>query len=279
MNTTQKHEKGYEGHEFSYSSPHDSVFKKLVIKTVKLLSGRNYLQKIHDDIHADNPTAVNVWGKALKRLNISIDCNEEMLDKVPAEGPVIFVANHPFGVVDGAIFCHLATRKRPDFFVLVNEVLSQEPILKEHLLPIDFRTTSDAIKTNLETRRLTIERLNNGEALIIFPSGAVATARRPFGNAVEFPWRRFICKRIHETKCTVVPLYFHGQNSWLFHMVSWVSENMRLGLLLGEVLNKRGKTIKVQIGEPLSYDQLEGFKDKQKMIEFLQNHTMSLASE
>lgn len=272
-------QKAYEGKRFTYSSEHDSWLKRQVILTVEWLTGRKKLQKVYDELHREGPTPFNVWGNALQKLNIKMDFDENQLTKIPTEGPLIFVANHPFGVVDGAILLHIATRVRKDYFLLVNEVVSHEPVLKGHFLPVDFRQNAEALATNLRTKELTTERLNKGEALVIFPSGAVSTSRKLFGPVEEFPWRRFICTRIHETHCSVVPVYFHGRNSRLFQLVSKFSMNLRLGLLLYEVMNKRNKTIKVEIGDPIHYDEMEQYEDRQMLIEFLKERTMSLGEK
>lgn len=277
--TTTTSEKAYSGHKFTYTSPHDSWLKKWVIGTVENLTGRKYLQQIYEELHEETPNPFDVWENAMNKLDIKMDYDQQQLEKAPRSGPVIFVANHPFGVVDGAIMCHLVTRVRRDYFLLVNEVLSREPIMKGHLLPVDFRGNEEALQINLRTKELTTERLRKGEALAIFPSGGVATAMKFFGEIQEFPWRRFICTRIHETKCTVVPFYFHGKNSRLFQFVSKFSMNLRLGLLLHEIMNKRGKTVKIEIGDPITYDQMEQYEDRQELIEFLYNKTMALGGK
>lgn len=274
-----KHEKAYEGRRFSYSSENDSWLKRQIILTVEWLTGRQQLQKVYDELHEEDPTPYNVWGNALGKLNIKMDYDASQLEKIPKSGPLIFVANHPFGVVDGAILLHIATRVRKDYFLLVNEVVSHEPVLEGHFLPVDFRQNEEALKTNLRTKEQTTERLNKGEALVIFPSGAVSTARKFFGPVDEFPWRRFICTRIHETQCSVVPIYFHGQNSRLFQFVSKFSMNLRLGLLLHEIMNKRNKTLKVEIGDPIHYPEMEEYEDRQMLIDFLKDRTMSLGEK
>ncbi len=276
---TSSTEKAYSGHKFTYTSPHDSMLKRWVISTVENLTGRKYLQQIYDELHEETPNPFDVWENAMNKLDIKVDYDHSQLEKAPKSGPVIFVANHPFGVVDGAIMCHLVTRVRRDYFLLVNEVLSREPIMKGHLLPVDFRGNDEALQINLRTKELTTERLRQGEALAIFPSGGVATSMKFFGDIQEFPWRRFICTRIHETKCTVVPIYFHGKNSRLFQFVSKFSMNLRLGLLLHEIMNKRGKTIKVEVGDPIAYDEMEQYEDRQELIEFLYKRTMALGGK
>lgn len=279
MTQKPKKVKAYDGHKFTYASPVDPPFRRWVIRTLEKMTGRDHLQGIYNDLHEENPEPHKVFGKALGRMDIKVDYDENQLNKIPSEGPIIFVANHPFGVVDGFALCHLVTLKRKDFFVLVHEALSREPIMHKHLLPVDFRGNDEALQINLKTKESTTERLRNGEVLVIFPGGAVSTARFIFDKPKEWPWRRFICTRIHETKCTVVPVFFYGKNSWLFHFASFFSMNARSGLLLHEIMNKKGMTVKAEIGDPILYHEMEKYQDRQELIEYLQRRTMSLKKD
>lgn len=268
--------KAYDGHRLSYARSYNSPVRRFVIGLIEVLTGRRHIQRVYDELHEEDPDPFKVWGNALTKLNIRMDYEEGQLSKIPKTGPLIVVANHPFGVVDGAMLCHIVTRVRRDFFLLVNEVLSHEPIMMGRLLPVDFRPGQAAKATNLQTKAMTTQRLQQGEALVIFPAGAVATATRFFGPVEEFPWRRFICTRIHETQCNVLPIYFHGTNSRLFQFVSKISMDLRLGLLLSEIMNKRGKTIRAEIGAPVLYTEMAPLTDRQELIEFLRQRTMSL---
>ncbi len=261
---------------FTYASPEDSWFKRQVIMTVEHLTGRKTIQRMYDLLMANDPNPIDVWKQGLDIMNISMDYNEEALEQIPKTGPLIFVANHPFGVVDGAVLLHLVTRVRKDFFILINEVISHHEFLKQHLLPIDFRGDEAALQTNLQTKANTTERLKNGEALVIFPSGAIATQLKFFGPVEELPWRGFISNRIHETQCTVLPIYFYGKNSALFQFVSKLSMNLRLGLLLHEIMNKRNKVVKARIGPPIPYSEMAALTEKKEMMNFLREKTLSL---
>ena len=261
----------------SYSSPGDSKFVGGLIRSVECLAGARKLRKLYRQLHAEQLPTSEVWSRALQMLEIQIDYDSEALDSIPDDGPLVFVANHPFGVVDGLIMCDLISRVRKDFFLLVNESVMPQPLVEDHLLPIDFHPTKDALRTNLRTKRATTERLRNGESLAIFPAGMVATADKPFGPAVEQPWNTFVSRRIHEGKCTVVPLYFHGHNSRLFQLASHVNTHVRLGLLMHEVRNKIGKKIRVEVGDPIPYHELESIKQAQEMIDHLRNETLRLA--
>lgn len=263
-------------YNFSYTSPHDSPLKRWVIGGVEMLTGKQLLQKKYNELHVENASPTDVWGRVLSKLSIKLDFDPEQLEKFPKTGPVIFIANHPFGIVDGVAICHIVTRVRKDYFLLVNEVMADEPIVHHHLLPVDFRENQEAMQINLHSRQEARKRLSAGEALIIFPSGGVATAKRGLGKAEEFPWKRFIAPLIHQTRCPVVPMYFHGQNSRIFHLASGLSMNIRLGLLLNEIRNKQGKTIRVNIGEPISYEKMESIKKRQELIDFLYRETLKL---
>lgn len=269
------YKKGYDKHDFTYASKADKFIKRRVIKFVELITGKKFVQRIYDEIVAEGVTPINVWNKTLQKLNIKVDYDQSQLDKIPATGPIIFIANHPFGIVDGVIFCDLVSKKRKDYFLMVNEVLSREPIMKDHLLPVDFRSNKAALQTNINTKNEAGERLKKGQCLVIFPSGGVATRFKMFGKVEEWPWKKSICKHIHNSKCTVVPMFFHGKNSELFQTASRISTNVRLGLLLNEARNKRGKSFRVEIGDPIPYEELEHLKDRQALIDHLYKYTLT----
>jgi putative hemolysin len=192
----------------------------------------------------------------------------------------VIIANHPYGVVDGLIMGYLASLVRSHFCVLVNEVLThQDPRLNEQLLPIDFGETRAALQTNLLTRKEALGRLERGEAIVIFPSGGVATSPKGWGKAEDLEWKRFTAKMIQMAKATVVPVYVPGQNSRLFQLASQISPALRLGMLLNEVRNKMGSQIKLEIGDPIPFATLASVKDRQLLLDLLREKTFSLADK
>jgi putative hemolysin len=263
----------------SYVASEDPWLKRLLIHSVEWITGRPMLVRRYREIQAMDLPPGQIWGEALKKLSIRFDFPEDRLDLVPKEGPLVIIANHPFGVIDGLLLGHLASILRPKFHFLVNALLvRQDKRLNRFLLPIDFSESKAALKTNLASRQASFDRIRQGEALVIFPAGGVMTAPGGWGRAQELEWKRFAVKMVQQSKATVLPVYFDGQNSRIFHLASRISMSLRLGLLLHEVRNKIGKEVKVVIGKPIPWSELEAIKDRQVLLQTLQEKVLSLAA-
>lgn len=268
----------YPPSSLTYAHHQDRPLRKFLIDTLEVSTGRNRLERLYREVRESNIHPQDAWGLILQQLQVTIQYSAQKLSQVPPTGPIVFVSNHPFGVVDGLILGELVNRVRPEFFMLVNEVLTREPLFSSYLLPIDFRETREALHTNLMTRQTAIDRLQAGEAMAIFPAGGVATARRPFAQAEDLEWKRFVGKLIQRSKATVIPLFFHGQNSRIFQLASQVHPSLRLGLFLNEVRNKMGKTIRVSIGDPIPWADMEAIRNRQSLIDFLHIRTHALSN-
>ena len=263
----------------SYASPDDSLGKRLLIGSVEFATGRRRIERLYREVQSSELPDAQLWQLALTKLNVSLQANYERLSAVPAEGPLVFVANHPFGVVDGLILGCLMSHVRSEFVVLVNRLIRLEHRLANRMLPIDFRECAEALETNIQSRREVIERLKRGEALGIFPAGGVATSRGWWGPAEDLEWKRFVAKAIQVSRATVVPVFVSGQNSRLFQLVSQYSLTLRLSLLLHETRNKIGSRVQVRIGDPIPYETLEQFPDRPGLLDYLRRQTFSLAAE
>ncbi|MDP5170401.1 MAG: lysophospholipid acyltransferase family protein [Bacteroidia bacterium] len=260
----------------TYVSPIDPPLKRTVMNVLELATGRKMLSSRYAKLQAMELEDWQVWGKSLELLEVGVNVKGFPLKSIPKDGPLVFIANHPFGVVDGLIMGKIAAETRGRFSILVNAVLGgQDPRIEANLLPIDFAETKEAAMVNIATRQQAINKLKQGEAIVIFPSGGVATAHKVFGKAEELDWKRFTAQLIQKSGATVVPIYFHGQNSPLFHLASKVGPTFRLGLLLREVRNKMGKTIQLTVGEPIHFEKLSQTA-RQEMMELLKEITFGL---
>lgn len=263
--------------EFSYASPDDPAFKRLVIQLIERISGQPELKRMYLE-HQNHPKpGENFWDAAISKLRLNIDLNEEALSEIPATGAVILVANHPFGVLDGLTICWLAARVRKDFKVLTNALLNRAEEIKPFLLPIDFEETKAALETNIKTRAEAKALLERGGALIIFPGGTVSTTPTVLARKARDPeWKTFTARMIVQGKAPVVPVFFAGQNSRLFQVASHVSMTLRLSLLFKEVHDRIGSDLTLRIGKRIPYEELKAISDRKKLMEFLRDKTYAL---
>lgn len=224
---------------------------------------------MYQEILNTNPTTKEIWKLMVEKLELSYFLREGKLENISSGHPLIIIANHPFGVVDGIMLGYLISQRRTKFKFLVNEVLCSEELLRPYFLPIDFKETKNAVATNLQTREKAIGCLEQGETIIIFPSGGVATSPCFFKPAEDLPWKRFVGKLIRKSRATVIPIHFQGSNSWVFQLASQINTDLRLGLLLYEVNNKIGKEIEISIRKEIPFSEIQTLDKKADLMVFL----------
>lgn len=263
--------------EFSYASPEDPRFKRLVIQAIERMSGQPELKRMYLE-HQNHPIpGETFWEAAIRSLALDVTFNKDALGEIPATGPVILVANHPFGVLDGLVICWLIAHVRKDFKVLTNALLNRAEEIKPFLLPIDFEETKAALETNIKTRAEAKALLEKGGALIIFPGGTVSTTPKIWSRRAKDPeWKTFTARMIVQGKAPVVPVFFAGQNSRLFQIASHVSMTLRLSLLFKEVHDRIGSEMRLRIGKRIPYEELKAIGDRRQLMEFLRDRTYAL---
>lgn len=263
--------------KLTYASPADPLPKQVLIRAIERLTGCRRLERIYDTVLETEPDHRQLWQAALRHLHVHVDYDANQLAKVTTSGPLILVANHPYGVLDGLIICHFAALLRPDFKILINKALCQEPRVARYMLPIDFSETTEATMTNIDSKQRALATLNAGNAIVIFPAGGIATTvHGPFGRAVDLEWKLFVTKLIQMTEATVLPIYFHGQNSRLFQLASHMSLTLRLALIIHEVNRKVGETIRVSIGDPIPHQTLAGIRKRKELLSYLRSSIYAL---
>jgi putative hemolysin len=219
------------------------------------------------------------WHDAIAELRLDLRLNRRPADAIPQSGPLLVVANHPFGVVDGIILCWLVAQVRPDYQIMTHRVLHQAPEVRPRILPVDFSGTDAATRNNLRSRRLARDLLDDGGALLVFPGGGVAAAPKTFGRAVDRPWGTLAAKLALATGAAVLPVFFHGQNSRWFQAASNIHQTLRYALLFHEVRNKIGRRIDVTIGDVIAPARLRALGDRNAVTAFLRQATHDLAAD
>lgn len=260
----------------SYCNPDDSLSRQILIRCVELLSGQPRLQRMYDDYCSRYFGTEDFWQSAVDYLRLSVRFEESRLQAIPKRGPLIVVANHPFGVLDGIAVGHITSQVRPDFKLLAHAALGRAEPLRPYLIPIEFDGASSAVRSNVQSKRKAIGHLEDGGALVIFPAGRVSTAENVFGRATDAPWKLFAGKLIAHSGATVVPIFFEGQNHVLFHLVSRFSEALREALLMSEVVRRIGDEIRAHIGNPIRPTELLRGADRQALLDDLRETVYAL---
>ena len=262
---------------FSYADPNDPIHRKALIRSIEFVSGQPYLYNIYRE-YQKNPGRWNsFWDGCVDLLQLDVDFDEEKIKKIPTEGPLMIVANHPFGVLDGLVICWLTSKIRSKFKVLTHSLLLRASETKDFLLPIDFSENKNAMITNLETRKTARKILDEGGTIVVFPGGTVSTTKRFYNRtALDPSWRNFTSRLIKRSKPTILPLHFTGQNSFLFQTASHLSETLRSSLLFHEVKRRINTKVPVIIGDPISYSDIDENLSNTELSEYLRNTTYKI---
>ncbi|WP_420405175.1 lysophospholipid acyltransferase family protein [Nisaea sp.] len=260
----------------SYCNPDDTFARQVLIRCFELLTGQPRLQRMYDDYCSKHLAAGDFWQSAVEYLRLSVCFEESRLKAIPSDGPLIVVANHPFGVLDGIAIGHITSRVRPDFKLMAHAALGRAEPLRPFLIPIEFDGASSALRSNVESKRRALAHLKEGGALVLFPAGRVSTAENVFGRATDAPWKLFAGKLIAHSGATVVPIFFEGQNRLMFHFVSRFSEALREALLMGEVVRRIGDEVRAHIGAPIGAADLGSGSDRQALLDDLRQLVYAL---
>ena len=264
--------------EFSYADPGDPPIKRILIHTIERATGQPYLLWLYEQFIRYPVAGETFWDAAIRLLELKLNYDAARLAAWPKTGPLVVVCNHPFGVLDGVTSCAIVGKVRPDFKVLTNAVICRAEPLRPYLLPIDFTETPEAMKTNLRSRNLAKAHVAAGGCLLIFPSGAVSTPPAWWQRrAIDTDWKTFAAGIITKTHAPVAPLYFAGQNSLAFQLVSHMSLTLRLALLFHEVHNKIGSEVRAGVGEVIPYAALAPIRDRIALMQALREATYALA--
>ena len=267
--------------ELTYASPSDPRLKRWVIHTIEGLSGRERFLPLYrywrDHIV---PKSKAPYGSVLDLVDVKLKLNSNGQPWPPVIAPgtaLVMIANHPFGIGDGIAILAMAEQLGRPFKVLINNQLLRVPEIRPYSLPIDFEETREAQAVNINTRKEAIRLLAAGTTIIVFPAGGVATARTPFGRAVDLPWKLFTARMIQSAKAAVLPVWFEGQNGPLFQLASQLSLTLRLSLLVSEFRKFAGSTLHVNIGRVVPFSELRHSADRKLLTEELHAMVHALA--
>ena len=269
----------YDRRSLSYASTFQDPVQARTISLIEYMTGKlKILRMVREFEKRGAPSGQAFWRAALDTMGIDLVTPQAQLDRIPKEGPVVIVANHPHGMVDGMIFGDLIGRVRTDYRILTRSLLTSiDEVASSFMIPVPFPHDPDAQRKGVAMRAHTMAHLQTGGVVALFPSGVVATSETLFGPAVEAEWNVFTAKMIRRSKATVVPVRFPGQNSRAYQIANKISPMLRQGLLLHEIVHACNQPQGPIIGHPIPQDEVDArSKDPRAFMAWLRAHTLSL---
>lgn len=270
----------YDRRTLTYANSFDDPATSFAIRAIEWMTGKFTILRMVKKFEFDNAEyrGQRFWRGALDVMGIELQTPLEQLENIPKDGPVVVVANHPHGMVDGMVFAELVGRVREDYRILTRSVLTGlDEAASSFMIPVPFPHDPDAQSKMVEMRGKAMEHLANGGVVALFPSGVVMSSDTWMGPAIEAEWNVFTAKMIRRSGAKVVPIYFPGSNSRLYQWADKISSILRQGLLLHEIVRSCNKPQIPIVGAQLSEAQMATLEsDPRGFMSWLRAHTLAL---
>ncbi len=234
-----------------------------------------------DALYQQRPEGVdcnNFLSYTLQVLGIRHQIVKGSVDTVPESGPVIVVANHPLGGVEGVILASILREKRQDIKVLANHFLRRIPELRDLFIGVDVFETASAMKANIRALRDAHEHLGNGGVLLVFPAGSVSELDEN-GDVSDKVWSHSVAKMAKRSGASVLPVYVGGKNSRAFYRARKVHPIISTAMLGRELLNKHGVTVPLSFGELIPNKEIKQFDNDGAVMNYLRLNTYLLGDD
>lgn len=189
---------------------------------------------------------------------LEVEVEVRGLERIPAEGRLVLVSNHPTGIADGIATWDALRARRPDLCFYANaDAHRVVPGFSDVLIPVEWVESKRTRDRTRLTLQMTREAMEAGRALAIFPAGRLAR-RGPGGRLSDPPWMSSAASIARKYAAPVAPVFMTGPSSTLFHMFDRVSRELRDVTLFHELLNKRGGRFSLSVGPLIPPDRLGG---------------------
>lgn len=257
---------------------HLPVKPRFLASLLERVFGLHSLGKIYDS----RPPKTNprdFLDYTLSALGVTnVLANEQNLDEIPRQGPLLIVANHPLGGLEGMALAQEVLKVRPDLQVLTNELLRSIPELTELFIGVDVLSDS-AAGGNVGGIKQVHRHLKGGGSVLIFPAGMVSAYELNQRKIQDRPWNRLVGQLIKRYGCTSVPVYVGGRNSAYFYVAGFIHPRLRTVLLPSQLANKQGFKLPLTIGRPIPSAELRLLESPKAVTEYLRVATDALAQQ
>jgi putative hemolysin len=233
----------------------------------------NPLREVYTRVQNGGP---GILERLLREMRIAVKVAGEDLSRIPPSGAAMVVANHPFGILDGAALGAVLLRVRPDVKILTNYVIAAMPEMDAHCIYIDPFDRPASHRANIAGLRRAVAHLRQGGLLVIFPAGEVSHWQFRQGEVTDGEWNTTAARLVHLSGAPVIPALFAGRNSNLYQMLGVVHPKLRTIQLPREFLNKAGKEIDLRFGTPILAEKINRIVDDRQATNYLRWRTYLL---
>ena len=215
--------------------------------------------------------------RILDHLNITVRLEGVPIDRVPNQGPQIWVSNHPYGLFEACALGTMLDSKRRDSLAMSVFALGEIPEIRDRLLMVDPSRSRKRRSLNAQSWRGAYRLLADRGALLVFPAGTVSSFDTRTRTIRDREWSKHIATLARRTDATVVPFFVHGHNSLAFQLAGIVSHKLQESLIFGAFTKLAGKEIRISMGDPISPETLQKLDDDEEAIQFLRQKVYDMA--
>jgi len=270
--------KPYDKRRLSYAGTFTDPRKAATIRVIEWMTGKLTLLRLIRRFEREGvETGQAFWSHALHVMGIKLETPGHEIARIPASGPVVIVANHPHGLVDGMVLAELIGQVRTDYRILTRSLLTGIPEIAQFTIPVPFPHEENAIPKSLEMRKTAMAHLATGGVIALFPAGGVAASETWWGPAIDNEGSPFTAKMIVKSGATVVPIRFPGQNSRAYQIADKISPTIRQGLLLHEVVHALNRVQRPHVGLPFDPEDISArAASPRELMAWMREETLAL---
>jgi putative hemolysin len=225
--------------------------------------------------HAQN--AVEFVRLVLEKLDVIPEVAPDELEYIPTSGPVVIAANHPFGGIEGLLIAHIILGRRRDLRILANVHLQRIAELRELLITVNPFETKRAARENTQPLRDAVRWVQQGGALLVFPSGEVSHFQFRRARITDPEWRPSVGYILRRTGAPAIPAFVCGRNTLFFQLMGCIHARLRTALVAREFLNKSNRRIRIRLGPPVTPKRINAFSSSLQLARYLRLRTYSLS--
>lgn len=258
-----------------------NVARKCVPAIESLLSIQS-LNKIYADVQkqlTDLENDDSFFMKTLRVMGVQFEIESRDFDRIPKDGALIVIANHPFGGIDGVVLGALLKGLRTDAKLMGNYLLAEMDGIRGSIIQVDPFGGDSAVRSNLNGMREAIRLLRGGGCLGAFPAGEVSSLNLGARAVLDPVWTSHIASLALKTDARILPVYFEGRNSAFFQCAGLLHPRLRTLLLAREFCKSRGREVRLRVGEPIRAERLKTFDSVDSATEYLRLKTYALGKD